>query len=331
MKHARRICLLSRTSYLVWIAVLSLLTISRSAAEDGWEGRLFSFYWENDAIARSDRHYTQGAGFSYYTADDNFPRWMKATSTALPSVGLDVQAQKAGFVVAQEVYTPENLRTSALLKEDQPYAGWLFGSLILQRRGTGYREIPAIETLRVDIGVVGPESLAEETQKTWHGIDPKGWKNQLSFEPGLNVRYHRSYLLAWPAAGSEWRIDLIPYAAVDLGNISTLAKLGSTARLGYNIPNEFAAGKGDGRVHYGVYLFSGLEGRLVGRNIFLDGNSFNRSHSVDRIPWVGNFRTGMTLVLKRMEVTISHTFLTREFDEQKSSDSFGSAQLTYKF
>jgi hypothetical protein len=69
----------------------------------------------------------------------------------------------------------------------------------------------------------------------------------------------------------------------------------------------------------------------VGRNIFLDGNSFNRSHSVDRIPWVGNFRTGLTVVLKRIELTLSQTFLTREFEEQVSSDSYGSAYLTYKF
>ena len=41
------------------------------------------------------------------------------------------------------------------------------------------------------------------------------------------------------------------------------------------------------------YLFAGLEGRAVFRNIFLDGNTFTDSHSVDSKHFVGDIQAGL--------------------------------------
>ena len=45
------------------------------------------------------------------------------------------------------------------------------------------------------------------------------------------------------------------------------------------------------------YLFAGFETRLVGRNIFLDGNTFRSSHSVEKNPVVTDLRLGIATVL----------------------------------
>src|SRR5437762_14047256 len=107
--------------------LLSVLGVSSSRADNGWEGQIVSLLWENDAIAGSDKHYTQGAGLSYLSRDDALPGWLQRFSGWIPAVGYDVQAQKYGVGIMQETYTPEELRSSALVVNTQPCAGWLCG------------------------------------------------------------------------------------------------------------------------------------------------------------------------------------------------------------
>lgn len=295
-------------------------------------GQRFSLTWENDAIAQSDRHYTQGANISYLSRDDSLPGWFQSLSERVPAIGFEIEAQKYGLALSQEIYTPEELRNANLIPDDRPYAGWLFGSVALQRRGKVSPRWRAMETFRLDLGVIGPESLAEDTQKIWHGLGPQGWDHQLRTEPGAALRYDRRYLFsAGRQKSGGWGYHVIPHLGGSVGNIATLLNAGSAFRLGYNIPNEFEAGQPRTSSRFGAYVFTGVEGRFVVRNIFLDGNTFRSSHSVDKKPMVGDVKIGITLVLKSVELTASHVFRTREFNDQKSSDSFGSATVTMKF
>src|SRR6266404_3977956 len=107
----------------------------RSVGDNGWEGRILSFTEENDAPFHTDRHYTQGASVSFLSRDEALPGWLASISDYLPAIGLHVEARKFGIAAGQEIYTPANLQTSAVISDDRPYAGWLFGSFTLQRRG----------------------------------------------------------------------------------------------------------------------------------------------------------------------------------------------------
>src|SRR6266850_3783859 len=224
-------------------ALVFLLGLAGAAcrADNGWEGHILSFIWENDGTAGSDRHYTEGARISYLSKDNALPAWLKRFSSALPAFGYEVKAEKFGLAISQEIYTPEDLRASELVVDDRPYAGWLYGTATLQRRGLTARGFPVMENLKVDLGVIGPEALAEETQKSWHGVSPAGWANQLKFEPGLNLRYDRSYLFSSGTPRNPWRSDVIPFVDFSAGNVLTYFEGGLTFRFGYNIPNEFAA------------------------------------------------------------------------------------------
>src|SRR5882724_3597663 len=121
-------------SFLIVVSSLAVGT-SRSLADNGWEDRILSLTWENDATFGTDRHYTQGARISYYSSDDALPKWLRRLSDGLPAIGLDVQARKFGLAVGQEIYTPEDLQTASAITTDRPYAGWLYTRLSLQRRG----------------------------------------------------------------------------------------------------------------------------------------------------------------------------------------------------
>ncbi len=129
-----------------------------------------------------------------------------------------------------------------------------------------------------------------------------------------------------------WDFDFIPHFGAAVGNVRTYASLGPLLRIGINIPDEFATQVVPGvSPKYGIYFFSGVEGWFVARNIFLDGNTFTHSHRVDKIPWVGSLRVGVTAVLKQVELTAGFTWLTQEFETQRGNDSYGTASVTFKF
>jgi len=107
--------------------------------------------------------------------------------------------------------------------------------------------------------------------------------------------------------------------------------MGALLRFGYQIPNEFDAPQQATPLHYGTYLFTGTEGRYVVRNIFLDGNTFTSSHQIGKKPFVADMRVGLTVVLKNVELTVAHTFKTREFNGQDHADSYSTAMVTLKF
>ena len=53
----------------------------------------------------------------------------------------------------------------------------------------------------------------------------------------------------------------------------------------------------------GFYVFGGISGRLVFRDIFLDGNSFANSHSIDKEPLVGDAVIGTSLTLRNWKLS----------------------------
>jgi lipid A 3-O-deacylase len=311
-------------------ALVALFTGSLRG-DNGWERSSVSLTWDNDASYETDRHYTQGAQLSYYSEDDALPGWVRAISDFLPDVGFETEARKWGANAGQQIYTPEDLNERELIKDDRPYAAWLFAGVKLQRRGPGSFGRPAMETLRFEGGIIGPEALGKEAQGVLHLVEPEGWRNQLRTEPGFILEYDRRYLFRTDLNDGGWKVDLIPYGTLTAGNVFTFAGIGANTRVGWNIPNEFEAASGPTPWHYGVYCFLGIEGRAIARNIFLDGNTIRDSHSVDKEPLVGDFRAGITLVLKRIEISVSQTFRSREFETQKDNDSFGSATLLLKF
>src|SRR5262249_9520635 len=133
----------------------------------------------------------------------------------------------------------------------------------------------------------------------------------------------------WRTSNRHWGVDLLPRMEANLGNIDTSLGLGIGARAGYNIPNEFAVGRS--RSQFGFYLHGAFRGRYVFHNIFLDGNTFKSSHSVDKIPLTGEAIGGFTVLLKKLEARVSLVTRSLEFKKQDQTDTYGSASLTLKF
>jgi hypothetical protein len=79
------------------------------------------------------------------------------------------------------------------------------------------------------------------------------------------------------------------------------------------------------------YLFVGVEGRAVAHNIFLDGNTFKDSRSVDAEPLVGDLQFGLVLTWGRVRLSYTHVLGSHEFKTQPGNTQFGVASLSVAF
>jgi hypothetical protein len=79
------------------------------------------------------------------------------------------------------------------------------------------------------------------------------------------------------------------------------------------------------------YLFAGVDGRLVERNIFIDDNDLRSQLTIDKKRWVNDVQAG--LVVTRGDFRLAYTFVHRskEFRQQLEPDRFGSLGFTWRY
>ncbi len=341
---------------LVVVTGLTLLFSSFSAAQTdpAEKHQTFILYFENDIFGGTDRHYTNAIRLTWlsqdlteYDEDTRLPRWGLPLIRKLPLINRPGFQRNVGLSLGQNIYTPENISRKDLIKDDRPYAGWTYLSLTFHVKNT-----VKLDVFEVTMGIVGPSSLAEETQRIIHGWieskDPKGWDHQLRNEPGLIIGWQRNWRLFNKGMGSGFGFDVIPHIGGVVGNVATFANIGGEMRIGYNLPFDFGTSfirPGSGieapadmtdprlrrRKNFGIHLFADVDGRAVARNIFLDGNTWKESHRVHRKPWVVDMAAGFSILYKRLKLSYAHVYRTKEFDGQDQSQLFGSVTLAVTF
>ena len=336
-----------------WLGTLALLLLPapKLAAADattggGWYCQTLNLLVENDLVSGADRHFTHGMQASCLSAADDIPDLALRAAAQIPLFDI-AGAKRFGYALGQNMYTPSDIQSRQLIKSDRPYAGWLYGSVALiseARDVDGSKHVDRLETIDLDVGIIGPASLAEQVQTNWHSLigvaTPKGWNNQLRNEPGIDLVYVRKWRIhdLFPLGPLEF--DLTPHLAGSLGNVETYAAAGGTVRIGGHLEDDYGPPRirpalpGSGFFHgdgFAWYFFAGVEGRAVARDIFLDGNTFARSHSVDKEPFVGDLQAGFALIYRDVRFAYTQIYRTKQFHGQSDPDRFGSFSLSVKF
>jgi hypothetical protein len=322
---------------LALFAALVLVAPRTGSAAEGF----MSLQIENDLFGSGDdRFYSHGAEISYFRLGGP-PGWLGGIVDLLPFYESG-DAQAVQFSVGNKIFTPEDTQTSKLVIDDRPYAGWLYFNAELLSRFDTADSRQSGNLLGLNVGIVGPAALGEQIQNGWHdliGIDrANGWNNQLDNELGVNLNYSRRSQFFEPAPfGTEF--EYAPHLTAALGNVYTYAGVGMMFRWGRGLRNDYAPPNirpGFPGVAYvrpsdrpGWYLFAGVEGRAVGRNIFLDGNTFSESHSVDREPFVADFQFGVAYMLSGVRIALSNVWRSREFTGQPENTQFGGINLSF--
>lgn len=293
---------------------------------------------ENDSfIANSDRHYTNGLYASWTgTAQERGDDIAGLASALMLPAGPEARWRE-GYFLGQTMYTPQALSLPVPPVNDRPYAGWLFaGARLYRDSGT------SLDKIEATIGLVGPASLAGDLHHWWHnagllgGVHPRGWGYQLSNEPGVILTEQRIWRV--PLSMGWLELEALPQASVSVGNIFTQAEAGGMLRLGEGLSADW----GPARIAPGLagsdfqqpesfswYLFAGVSGRMVARNIFLDGNSFTDSRSVGHRPVVGDLNLGISFLWPQIGLSGSYVRRSEEFSGQRGDDEYLSISVSF--
>ena len=348
-------------------ALLALVIVALAASPAAAEGdpqhpwAAWQLQWENDAFAAfsgSDEHYTNGLRFSWVRnqARSALPGWVagfgerwcgKTSKLRLCGPQPDLEQTDFGHSFVHTFYTPEELSIEELIVDDRPYAGYFhFGTQIFLRHDTKGpndpgRNSPIQNVFELQLGFVGPEAQGEWIQSKAHEIlddePPLGWDNQLDFEPVVQLVYR------WRRKFGTDHADVVPHWGAALGNVGIFAEAGFHARFGWNIadfpnlniaPAVSPASTDDAWfAKREFHVFVGATGRGVAHNIFLDGNTFEDSHSVDKENWVYDLQAGFVARYKKCRLSYTFTRRSREysptFDNDGGRHDYGTVAFSY--
>jgi hypothetical protein len=340
------------------LAPTSILAVEEGSCDDPVHRSIacgtFSILFENDLFTGDDRYYTNGIKLSWMSRDlrqfaqwEHTPVWMRGFFESFDRFQPG-REKNVGVFVGQKLFTPEDIERRDLILEDRPYAGWLFGGMSLNSKNS-----VALDTFELQVGIVGPSALGEETQNFVHEIrdlsTAKGWDNQLDDELAFALFYQRKQRL-WEyfEPSSLLGADIIAHAGAAAGTLYTYGNAGMELRLGINIPADFGTSlirpggdvsapvlTADAPHHdpnrFGFHVFGAITGRAMLRDLFLDGNTFEDSHSVDRKDLVGDLIWGAGVTWRRVKLTYTQVFRTKEFESQDNSSEYGSMNVSFVF
>lgn len=312
-----------------------------------------NLYFENDLFDDTDQNYTNGIRLSWispdttsYQNDPAFPAWLRAANRRLRLLHSNDPETEHNLVVSlgQLMFTPEDTEATELVADERPYAGYLYAGIAYHTRSEN-----RLDVMELNLGLVGPSALAHQTQDFIHdlrGIEKyNGWDNQLRDEPAIQLLYERKHRLLATTWRGDFGQDFIAHGGASLGNVATHLNFGGEYRIGWNLPDDFGTSAvragGDNsapgrhgirrqpRPGGGVHLFLAVDARLVARDIFLDGNTWKDSHSVDKKPAVADLYAGVAFIAGRWKFSYAHVTRTREFDGQPHHHEYGSLSLSY--
>lgn len=273
------------------------------------------FTYENDSYFRTDRYYTSGIQFSIKRSGDE--RGAFATRVTNAACGwMDCTGHTlltTQYNLGQLIYTPHDITRGEPQPHDRPWGGLLYYEQAYAFLSPDQR---TLTTLIGQIGVTGPLSLAEPSQKLFHRIldrpRPEGWDNQIGGTLGLLASAERRTAFDPMSGhlGHAVRLNTATYWRIAAGNIQTYAAAGMAVVIGKDLPpvsppppgigNKMERGeqrKATGSTscitpRLQCTAFGSVEARMVAYNVFLDGRPLRDDPDVKRRKFVHDLVAG---------------------------------------
>lgn len=252
-----------------------------------------------------------------------------------------------GFSLGQNMYSPRDTETAQFIPDDRPYSAWLYGGVSFHARLNDTRpfaggpSVDQLHTIELNVGVVGPEALGQETQDFIHDLintyRSGGWRHQIRHELDANLVYERKFRWSSSSRASSWSADIIPHIGFSLGNIDTYVNAGAEIRAGWNLPDDFGtklirAGGTSNRAElpqWSLFLFCAVDGRAVERNISLDGDPAGKNSIIQKEPFVADLHAGLAIGERYAQITYAQALRTKAFKGQPDSFEFGSVSVSF--
>ena len=326
--------------YLTYFLFL-LLSSHLFAQDKDWILDRANFYVENDVYSGTDNQYSAGESltFLYHIPDENYPLYNLLGLTNEDNFSYFT------FSLTSQIFTPTDILQTELITNDRPYAGWLYAESTMHKAFKN-----ELRSLSFKLGVIGPNSGAEHIQNNFHLLigspNVNGWDNQLKDEIAFSLKYTEKYRLETLDTG-YFQSSFIPFASIELGTIALNATVGFNTRIGWNIPKDYGVSSIDIGADPGIPMFKEYKSikknpwsfsfnltaatSAVGRDIFLDGNTFRDSHLVKKENFVHYYGFGFTLRYKKFVFDFMDIHNSKQFKLQKEPHSIGTLIVSWIF
>lgn len=280
-----------------------------------YEDNDFMNIWGNG----SDKGYTNGTRLDLFYVKQKTSRFF--VDRLMPKAG-DSSVNTFGWGIMQMMMTPNDLHLRIPDKNDYPYSGALFALHSLHSSNPVKKYNLQTEWM---IGVLGPPSLAEQTQKFIHRLinyqKPMGWDYQVPADLVLNLNLAAEKQLAHINNG----LELIGGVQAFGGTALNGASLYSLIRFGKMQPyfNGYIpqyTHKGNNRLQFYFLLRPSVEWMLS--NAFLEGGIFTQLKDdaketrrgevpgARRKRIIGKLDYGVVAVLGRASLSFTQTTVT---------------------
>ncbi|MFC3154334.1 lipid A deacylase LpxR family protein [Gilvimarinus japonicus] len=321
------------SAYLPRRLSLAVLAAAMAHAGQAQATDWLSLVWQNDLFTgRDGGGYTNGLFVSLYQVADaepiDEPLFTKPLNWMLND-SFDLAFNE--HTVGQAMVTPADISKPVPDPNDVPYAG-----LLIYRASRVLVDDNIADMVRTTIGVVGPASMAEQTQKFIHKVvgsaEPKGWDYQLENEPVFALRRARVWRYELSAM-----TDVVLLAQARAGNLESAVGGGAIVRFGRGLANSFATTllqqgrtSSPAAVESGWYVYGGFEADYVFNNILVNGNSYRDSPSSDLRHEQLSFTAGVSYAWDSLSLTFGYKSGTKLDTHDSSRDNFGTLSLAWK-
>lgn len=317
------------------LACAALLLAADSVQGQGRSGWATS--WENDSFVLfggSDQAYTNGVRVVWggsSSPERTFRGDLERAWGRLAWVGR-FQSTTSAWTMGQNFFTPSTITVYENPPGDRPYAGIAYGGLRMdatglpsafadaQVRPPGF-SFTRQHSLEVNLGVLGAGSGDRIFQTFAHVLRenriPKGWKNQLPHEPfaGINSM--------WRLRAGWHFLDVTPHVGANLSTVQSYPYAGATVRVGFNMSDfpsllvrNTAVPEATERPDWEIAFITGVEGRVMGHNAFVEGGLRSDSDGVPAETFVGDWRFGFSLRVTDWRLSWTQVRRSPEMDDE---------------
>ena len=305
--------------------------------------KYFTFTFENDLFVGEDDGYTNGIGLTFGQGpfldfnQENLPNWLYWLTQNMYISTMENKTRGIANMFFQRMQTPTDITIEPLVEDDLPYVG------LLAWQGTMYAwDDKVSDQLSFYIGAVGPVALGEESQKAVHSLlgsdEPLGWDNQIENELVVKIEAQRVWNL-FRTDSNNLQFDVLGLAGIGVGNFQSATKAGFAFRWGKNLQRNFATFslQADRQVNplalspsNDFYIFAGLRGGYLANDIFIDGNTFENSHSVPIEHIQNDISAGVVWNVGRCGFIFQVTSSTSQTTLTDEREKFGGFSVTLR-
>jgi hypothetical protein len=306
------------------------------AAVQAEESEWLAVTVDNDILVGNDNGYTNGIFVSWFDVGNQNDRFTPGWLAAPLMWSMDVESARTtlqAYTLGQIMITPDDITIEDPPIDEIPYSG----SLLLNYTFITMEEAHA-DSVGTVIGIVGPTSGAEATQKWVHDLvdadEPNGWDTQLEDEVVFQLSRGRLWR-TWSAPDD--RMDLLVLGEAGVGTLSSFVASGMLFRYGNELSRTFATpllinnrSANPAAIEGGWYLFAGVRFEYVFNLIYTDGNTYRDSRSIEYDQSQVGITAGLAYSWKNVSVTFAIYDSNLSDDLARDTTRFGTLTIGWR-